>query len=74
MRRHRVLGEFGARVRILREADGFSQERLAERAGMSRNYLGSIERGEVNPSLLKIASLARGLNVSLERLFVDVKH
>lgn len=74
MRRHRVLREFGLRVRSLRESEHLSQERLAERTGMSRNYLGSIERGEVNPSLLKIASLARALNVPLERLLADVKY
>jgi len=74
MRRHRVLREFGLRVRSLREAEKLSQERLAERTGMSRNYLGSIERGEVNPSLLKIANLARALDASLERLFSNVKY
>lgn len=72
MRRQRVLREFGLRVRNLREAQEISQERLAERTGMSRNYLGSIERGEVNPSLLKIASLAQALKVSLAELCLEV--
>ena len=73
MRRQRVLREFGLRVRALREAADLSQEGLAERTGMSRNYLGSIERGEVNPSLLKIASVAQALNVPLGQLFAGVK-
>jgi transcriptional regulator with XRE-family HTH domain len=56
-------------VRTLREAKGWSQERLAEEAGVHRTYLGGIERGLRNPSLRNIAKLARALGVSLARLF-----
>ncbi len=69
----RVVAElrqaFGKRVRDLRAARGWSQEQLAERAGLHRNYVGMVERGERNPALLNIARLARVLNVSLAELF-----
>ena len=37
---------FGARLRSLREAAGMSQEELAERAGLTANAIGALERGE----------------------------
>jgi transcriptional regulator with XRE-family HTH domain len=60
---------FGDRVRALREADGRSQEALAHDAGMHRTYLGGIERGRRNPSLLNIARLSDALGVSLGDIF-----
>ena len=60
---------FGRRVRELRVARGWSQEQLAEHAGLHRNYVGMVERGERNPGLLNIARLAWALRVSLAELF-----
>jgi transcriptional regulator with XRE-family HTH domain len=53
---------FGKRVRELRLALGLSQEKLAEVAELHRNYVGGVERGERNVSLLNIVKLARGLD------------
>ena len=61
--------QFGKRLRELRLARGLSQEKLAFKSGMHRTYLGSIERGERNPSLKNIAAVAKALNVSLAQLF-----
>lgn len=63
---------FGARVRGLRLSAGLTQEELAHRAGMHWTYLGGIERGERNPSLLNICRLASALGVAPSNLFVDV--
>ncbi len=55
---------FGKNVRRLRERLGFSQEELADRAGLHRTYVGSVERGERNISLENIVAIARALDVS----------
>lgn len=53
----------GARVRELREAKGWSQEELGFEAGLHRNYVGGIERGERNVAIVNIAKLAKALGV-----------
>lgn len=60
---------FGVRVRELRRQHDFSQEALAERADLHRNYIGGIERGERNVSLVNIAKLAEAFGLSLAELF-----
>lgn len=55
---------FGRALRELRVARGLSQEELAFRAGLHRNYVGSCERGEINLSLRVMLQLAAGLGVS----------
>ena len=61
--------QFGEQVRKLRLAMDLSQEELAFKAGVHRTYLGSIERGERNPSLKNIAAIAKALNITLSQLF-----
>lgn len=55
---------FGQRVRELRLARGYSQERLAVLAQLHRTYVGGVERGERNVSLINIWRLANALTVS----------
>ena len=55
---------FGKRVRRIREQRGFSQEHLAELAGIHRTYMSSVERGQRNIGLDNIAALAKALDVS----------
>jgi transcriptional regulator with XRE-family HTH domain len=59
-----ILTLFGERVRVLRQARGLSQEALALAAGLDRTYIGGIERGERNISLLNIQKIVQALNVS----------
>lgn len=60
---------FGRRVRELRKARAHSQEELADRSGLHRNYIGGIERGERNVGIKAVFSLARALQVSAAELF-----
>jgi transcriptional regulator with XRE-family HTH domain len=56
-------------VRALRDARGLSQEALAERAGIHRTYVSSLERGLRNVGLDNIYALARALEVPTTSLF-----
>jgi transcriptional regulator with XRE-family HTH domain len=65
----REVGQrFGVVVRELREARGWSQESLANRAELNRSYMGEIERATVMPSLATAAKLAHALEVPLSTL------
>jgi len=64
----RILREFGNRVKKLREAKGWSQEKLAKKAGLHRTYIGSIERSERNVSLINLEKIAKALNIKITEL------
>jgi transcriptional regulator with XRE-family HTH domain len=66
-----VTVRFGKRLREVRTKKGISQERLAEKAGLHRTYVSSVERGERNISLINIESLAAALDVSMAELMPD---
>lgn len=65
-----IQAVFGKHIRELRTGRGYSQEELAEKANMHWTYLGGIERGERNPTLINIEKLATALDVSLPELFL----
>jgi transcriptional regulator with XRE-family HTH domain len=60
-------------VREIRLQRGLSQEKLAELADLHRNYVGGVERGERNVSLLNIVKIARGLNIRPTRLVEAIR-
>jgi transcriptional regulator with XRE-family HTH domain len=60
---------FGNRVRMLRKQKGLSQEALALACDLDRTYIGGVERGERNISLLNIQKIAEALGVSPRELF-----
>jgi transcriptional regulator with XRE-family HTH domain len=59
-----LIRGFGHGVRQLREARGWSQEQLAEQAGLNRSFVGEIERGEVTVSLSTVAKLSRAFELT----------
>jgi len=59
---------FGRTVRKLRESLEVSQEDLADRVEIHRTYMGGIERGERNPTLVTIKKIANALGVSPKKL------
>lgn len=64
-----LLTNFGLVVKALRKEQRLSQERLAEKAGLHRTYIGMIERGEKNITLENIHKISNALNISLAVLF-----
>jgi transcriptional regulator with XRE-family HTH domain len=58
----------GAAVRELRACRVLSQEELGFRARLHRNYVGALERGEINPTFKTLRTLADGLDVELSSL------
>jgi len=63
----------GRNIRKLRQKLGVSQEALAELAELHRTYVGGIERGERNVSLLNIVVLARALKVAPAKLLEGIR-
>ena len=60
---------FGKRIAILRKERGWSQEQLALESGLARSYLGGVERGQRNISLLNIYRLAESMAIPPAALF-----
>jgi transcriptional regulator with XRE-family HTH domain len=58
----------GFAVRETRARRGLSQEQLGFRSGLHRNYVGAIERGEINPTFRTLRLLTRGLGIELSYL------
>lgn len=65
--------QFGRVLRRRREEAGLSQEALAGRAGLHRNYVGLLERGERTPSIEVVRRLASGLGTTMTSLIQDLE-
>ena len=61
----------GKNIRTLRESKGYSQEELAEKAGLKRSYMGHIERGDKNVTLTTLRRIAIALNVHPSILLIE---
>jgi transcriptional regulator with XRE-family HTH domain len=59
----------GRRIRSLRQTRRLTQQQLGERAHLNYKYLGAMERGEENPSLMVLERIATALEVELVDLF-----
>lgn len=63
-----IKRQFGKQLRKLRLEKRLTQEGLADKAGMHFTYVGQIERGRRNPSLVNLHKLAKALKVSAGQL------
>lgn len=70
----RLTKLLSANLRSLRKARGLSQEQLAERSGLHRTYIGSVERGERNVTLSSLEALGKALGVSVPDLLTPRAH
>jgi transcriptional regulator with XRE-family HTH domain len=68
--RHRA---FGDAIRALRDRRGLTQESLADRCGLTTNYVGDMERGERNVSIRALWQLADGLDVPASELLREAE-
>ena len=62
------LIKLGMLIREKRESMSLTQVELAKRAGVDRNYIGMVERGERNPSYLSLQKIAVGLGIQVAEL------
>lgn len=67
-----ILQRFGIRIREVRSARGITQEDLGELSGLSRQYIGDVERGARNISLVNIERIAKAFGISVSEL-LDLK-
>ena len=66
-----ITTRFGDRVRKLRQQQNLSQNQLANKSGLHRTYIGAVERGERNITIINADKIAQALSVKLSKLFED---
>jgi methanogenic corrinoid protein MtbC1/DNA-binding XRE family transcriptional regulator len=67
----RYLAAVGSRIQQLRRAHSWSQQTLADAAGLDRAYVSSVENGKQNVTVGALKRLADALETPLERLFTS---
>jgi transcriptional regulator with XRE-family HTH domain len=63
-----ILVIFGKRIKELRKSKKMTQQQFADLSDLHKNYIGMIERGERNPSLINIENIAKAFEISLSEL------
>lgn len=66
--RNKVSKVLGETIRAARIKAGLSQEKLAEKADLARNYIGNIERAEYKVTVETLARIAKALGVRIRDL------
>ncbi|MFZ3151475.1 MAG: helix-turn-helix transcriptional regulator [Anaerolineaceae bacterium] len=67
------LKKFGNKVRLLRHQNELTQEQLAALSNLHRTYIGGIERGERNVSLINLIRISRALNTTVSKMLEDIE-
>lgn len=63
-----LLLNLGKRIKELRLQQDLTQQELADKCLVDRNYIGMLERGERNPSYLTLCKISRGLNQAISKI------
>lgn len=69
MEKNEIQTSFGVAVRKFRNLNDLTQEELAHLCELDRTYIGGIERGERNVSLINIHKISSALGISIKELF-----
>ena len=72
MNKEAIIKQFGGNVRKLRFKRRWTQEQLAQHAGLTPNFIGFVERGERNITLKNAVKIAKGLNYPVHKLFEGI--
>lgn len=64
-----ITKKFGKHIKRLRNEKYLTQEELANLSGLSRQYIGDVERGVRNISLINLEKIAKAFDISLSQLF-----
>jgi len=67
-----IAKQLGERIKELRKETGLSQEKFALKIDMDRTYFATVESGKRNISLYNIEKIAKGLNISISKLFEGI--
>jgi transcriptional regulator with XRE-family HTH domain len=67
-----IKTKIGHRIRELRHDRDLSQEQFSHVCGLDRTYIAGIEQGKRNVSIVNLERIAKGLEISLSRLFRDL--
>ena len=67
----KISDKIGTKIKLIRTKQGLSQEELGFRAGINKNSIGAIERGESSPSVDTLNQIAKALEITLVDL-VDI--
>lgn len=68
-----ILTTLGQRIRDLRHVRSISQEELADVAGVHRTYIGMVERGEKNVTILTLSKFASAFGLSISELIKEME-
>lgn len=64
-----IYKSIGKRIKELRELNGLTQEKLAEKTGLSLDYIGKIEVNINKPGLKTLIKISRALNIHIKEIF-----
>ncbi|MBK8662739.1 MAG: helix-turn-helix transcriptional regulator [Ignavibacteriales bacterium] len=71
---HKILNVFAENVRFFRKKMKISQEELAFRTGIHKNYIGMIERAERNSTLVILEKISNSLGIGFDELLQNEKN